>query len=138
MIDAGLIEGIGRMTLRNARKRRRKSDRKRYRTNVRVNNPERLVGRMMSDLRVRMEAEPGLGVVQIDTVIGCRTDRKALLTVMFVDAGLQIGMLYDREDEAENVRSMMAKLVGSFREDARNIFQAILTSEQRQTTSLGN
>ena len=138
MIDAGLIEGIGRMTLRNARKRCRKSDMKRYRTNVRVNNPERLVGRMMSDLRVRMEAEPGLGVVQIDTVIGCRTDRKALLTVMFVDAGLQIGMLYDREDEAENVRSMMAKLISSFREDAQNIFQAILTSEQRQTISLGN
>ena len=136
MIEAGLIEGVGRMTLRNARKRRRKSDRKRYRTNVRVNNPARLVGRMMSDLRARKAAEPGLGVVQIDSVIGCRTDRKALLTVMFVDAGLQIGMLYDRENEAENVRSLMSELIGSFKEDAQKIFQAILTDNGTEFASV--
>lgn len=134
MIDQGMLD-VSRMSLRNARKRRRKADSKRYRTNARVNNPARLVGRMVQDLRDRLSKED-LSVVEIDSVIGKKTDRKGLLTVMFVKAGLQIGFLYERENEAENVLSIMKDLILSFGEDAKKIFQAILTDNGTEFASI--
>lgn len=134
MIDHGMLE-VNRMSLRNARKRRRKADAKRYRTNVRVNNPARLVGRMAQNLRSRLSGED-LSVVEIDSVIGKKTDKTALLTVMFVKAGLQIGFLYERKKEADNVLAIMKELIRSFGEDAKTVFQAILTDNGTEFASI--
>lgn len=134
LIDSGMLE-VNRMSLRNARKRLRKSDMRRYRTNVRVNNPAHLIGRMARDLRERI-SEEDLSIVEIDSVIGKKTDNTALLTVMFVRAGLQIGFLYDRKNEAENVLSIMKNLILSFGEGAKRIFQAVLTDNGTEFASI--
>ena len=60
-------------------------------------NINALNGRTYADYKAYMDAHPNAKVIQVDSIIGKRNDKLAILTVYFVNSKVQLGFLYNRK-----------------------------------------
>lgn len=72
---------------------------KEYKYTVPALSANILNGRTYEDYKKYMEAYPKSKVVQLDSVIGKANDKKAILTIFFLNSKLQIGKLYNRKHQ---------------------------------------
>lgn len=72
----------------------------------RVSNPAVLIGRMHADYLDYVKENPKLNIVQYDSVIGRRTDRKAILTITFPKYGFQFGRLIDKGSASSALKAI--------------------------------
>lgn len=58
--------------------------------------------------------------IQLDSVIGCKTDLKKLLTIYFVKEKFQIGRLYNVDNQSNNVYHILAIIIKIISEEITN------------------
>ncbi len=88
-------------------------------------SPRILYNRTHDDFLKYMEMNPGSKVVQVDSVIGKSNDKKALLTIFFMNSKLQFAFLYARKHS--NINSLILKLYEAGIKHAYKLFDVIVT-----------
>lgn len=83
-----------------------------------------LDGRTYDDYKKHMESYPNKKVVQLDSVMGKKGDKKAILTIYFKNCKLQIGILYHRKNSS--TVETMRKLYALSKENGVNLFDVVL------------
>ena len=95
-----------------------------------------LNGRTYDDYKAYMEAHPEAKVIQIDSVIGKRNDKFAILTVYFVSNKLQLAFLYNRKHP--NVVSILKKLYKLAKKYNHTLFDVVLADNGSEFKNLYN
>lgn len=86
-----------------------------------------LIGRTYEDYIIKISNEKHLKIWQLDTVIGKITDKKVLMTFLFVETNFMIIRLLDKKD-VENVNKQFDKFKATLGIDVyKNIIDIILT-----------
>lgn len=86
----------------------------------------KVIGRTYKDYLDYANKHKRLTVVQFDSVIGCKTDRKAILTLTWKEYNFQIGIVIDKSSP-ESVNHQLKKLMKKFTNDEiRKLFQVCL------------
>jgi hypothetical protein len=84
------------------------------------------VGRSYADFKAFMAENPDTPVVEMDTLCG-RVGAKCMLTLQFVNTGLMLAFVRERND-AQSVIDVFARILGALGgEDFRRLFPVILT-----------
>ena len=95
---------------------------------------DKLDGRTYDDYRKYMESYPNSKVVQLDSVIGKASDKKAILTIFFNSCKLQLGSVYDRK-HSDTVNTMR-KLYETGKNNGITLFDVVLTDNGSEFKSL--
>ena len=87
-----------------------------------VSNIERMLGRTYTDYSKYLKSHPGLSAVQYDSVLGKKSDKKAILTITFPKERFQFGRLIQKGDPMSVISTMnyIFNLVGY--DKAKEIF----------------
>lgn len=84
-------------------------------------------GRTYKDYKKYLKEHPKASIVQYDSVIGKRSDKKAILTIMFVKEDFQIGRVI-RSSNPIDVQKELSLLFNKFnKEEIKDMFEANLT-----------
>lgn len=93
-----------------------------------------LNGRTYDDYEEYVREHPNCRIIEVDSVIGRASDKKALLTVYFKSSKLQLGILYYRKHS--DVNRILADLYELGRKYGINLFDAILTDNGSEFKNL--
>lgn len=88
-------------------------------------SPRILYKRTYEDFLKYIEANPNSRIVQLDSVIGARTDKTAILTIFFNKSKFQFGFKYNRKNS--DVNSIVLNLYNIAKEQGYKLFDVILT-----------
>lgn len=88
-------------------------------------NPRLLSNRTFDDYKKFIESHPNAVILEVDTVIGKRTDKKAVLTLFETKSKYQFGFIVRKNEDGvkDKVNSFITKL----RENNAKFFDVILT-----------
>lgn len=88
-------------------------------------NPRLLSNRTFDDYKKFIESHPNAVILEVDTVIGKRTDKKAVLTLFETKSKYQFGFIVRKNEDSvkDKVNSFITKL----RENNAKFFDVILT-----------
>ena len=93
-----------------------------------------LDGRTYDDFLRYMKVHRNAKVVQLDSVIGKSTDKKAILTIYFVNSKLQLGWLYTRKHAG--ITEKMKRLYALGKENGTILFDTVLTDNGSEFKTL--
>lgn len=71
---------------------------------IKLRNQANIVGRTYTDSLVFIDKHKKASIVQFDSVIGCKTDKQALLTITFKEFDFQFGYLIKKDDPNDVVK----------------------------------
>lgn len=94
---------------------------------VPAKDPTKVLGRLYSDFLEYKAAHRKAEVVQFDSVVGKRDDRKAILTITFPRFDLQVGRLVDKGDPSSAVRAIKKVMRAVFDAGYADAFEACIS-----------
>ena len=133
-VDSGILD-IKRIDLPKAVrfKSKKEYDYSRSAPNIDINV---LNGRTYEDYKAYMEAHPSVKAIQIDSIIGKRNDKYAILTVYFVSSKLQLAFLYERKHP--NIVNILKRLYKLGKKYNHTLFDVVLADNGSEFKSLYN
>ena len=94
---------------------------------IKLRNQAKIVGRTFTDFLKYCYKHKKAVIVQFDSVIGCKNDKKALLTITFKETNFQFGYLI-KKGSAQNVVSVIRNLFKKFtNEEVKKGFEVCLS-----------
>lgn len=93
-----------------------------------------LNGRTYQDYKEFIDKNKELKVIQLDSIIGLRTDDKAILTIYFVNSKLQLGIFYSRKHS--NVVEILKKLYRLSQSHGETLFDVALADNGSEFRNL--
>lgn len=90
-------------------------------------DPSRLLGRMYCDYLSYTAAHKKAMVVQFDSVIGKKTDERAILTITFPRFDLQIGRVISKGDPSSALKAIKAVISGVIGAGYQAAFEACIS-----------
>ena len=93
-----------------------------------------LNGRMYEDYLIFNKQYPNSKQIQIDTIIGKRNDKKAILTIFEPCSKLQVGIIVNRT--SESVNNAILKLLNDFNDIGVKLCDAIITDNGNEFQGL--
>lgn len=86
-------------------------------------------GRTMTDYEMFLEEHPNALKIQLDSLVGCKTDDVKILTVMFADYWFQIAKLYKTKQQSNNVKNILKSVLNIISEDLNDDVPIVLLSD---------
>lgn len=129
-IELGLVDAK-RIDLPRAVKFRSKKE---YRYTTPPLNPNILDGRTYDDYLKYIDSYPESIIIQLDSLIGKLSDKKAILTIFFKNSKLQLGYLYNRKHS--NIVAILRKLYKIGKDNGVTLFDVVLADNGSEFKSL--
>lgn len=131
-IEAGVFDDINNLDLPRQVRYKKRKDPDYYRLKI---DKGCYIGRNYESLKTYLKEYPDTPIVEIDSVEGLRDETQAILTIHFVNCGLQLGFFREHND-AQSVIDIFNDLYKTLGEkDFKKIFPLLVADRGREFTN---